>query len=156
LEADVLDAGLQQELELLGRLVVAFVLAGALGWERESAKKAAGLRTHMLVGVASALFVSLGFAATTGFPGDPASIRLEPMAIIQAVAVGVGFLGSGIVRVEGSGNRPHGLTTAASVWACAGVGMCAGFGKYLLGAGATLLLLIALRVVAHLEERVRD
>ena len=140
---------------MLGRLLVAFVLSGALGWERETARKAAGLRTHMLVGVAAALFVTLGFSATTGFPGDPASIRLEPMAIIQAVAVGVGFLGSGIVRVEGSESRPRGLTTAASVWACAGVGMCAGFGKYLLGAGATVILLVALRVVGRLENRLR-
>lgn len=143
---------MEQELDLLVRLLAAFVLAGALGWERETAGKAAGLRTHLLVGVASALFVVLGHAATTGFPGDPESVRLEPMALIQAVAVGVGFLGSGVVRVRTGDRRPQGLTTAASIWACAAVGMCAGFGKYVLGAGATLLLLITLRGVAYLEE----
>ena len=143
---------MEQELNLLVRLVAAFVLAGALGWERETAGKAAGLRTHLLVGVASALFVVLGHAATTGFPGDPDSVRLEPMALIQAVAVGIGFLGSGVVRVRDTGKRPQGLTTAASIWACAAVGMCAGFGKYVLGAGATLLLLVTLRGVAYLED----
>ena len=146
-----MSAGLEQELELLVRLVAAFVLSAALGWERESAGKAAGLRTHVLVGVASALFVALGHAATIGFPGTADSIRLEPMALIQAVVVGVGFLGSGVVRAGGDNPQPRGLTTAASVWACAGVGMCAGFGKYLLGAGATLLLLIALRAIHKLE-----
>ena len=149
-----MTAGMEQELALLVRLIAAFVLSAALGWERESAGKAAGLRTHVLVGVASALFVALGHAATIGFPGDADSVRLEPMALIQAVAVGVGFLGSGIVRVGGDHSRPQGLTTAASVWACAGVGMCAGFGKYVLGAGATFLLLVALRAI-HKFERPR-
>lgn len=141
------------EAHLLVRLVVAALFTGLIGWERETAGKAAGLRTHVLVGVASCLFVTLGLAAAGDF-GGAANVRIEPFSLIQAVAVGVGFLGSGIVRM-GEGNRPHGLTTAASIWAAAGIGLGAGFGKFLLSGGTTLILLIVLRGVERVEERYR-
>jgi putative Mg2+ transporter-C (MgtC) family protein len=81
-----------------------------------------------------------------------ANVRIEPFSIIQAVAVGVGFLGSGIVIVR-TDNRPHGLTTAASIWAAAGIGLGTGFGKYILTSAATIILLIMLRGAEHLEKR---
>ena len=136
------------ELSLLLRLVGAAVLTGLIGWERETAGKAAGLRTHVLVGVASCLFVTLGLASVGDFHAD--SVRIEPFSLIQAIAVGVGFLGSGVVRL-GQDNRPHGLTTAASIWAAAGIGLGSGFGKFILSGGATLILLVVLRGVERLE-----
>ena len=145
---------MQTELELLGRLLVAALFTGAIGWERETAHKSAGLRTHVLVGVASCLFVVLGISVSTGFPGGQGSVRIEPFALIQSVAVGIGFLGAGIVRIGNEGKRPQGLTTAASIWAAAAIGLGAGFGKYILVGGATLILLIVLRAVERLEERV--
>jgi len=134
-----------QDAELLLRVLVAGLLAAALGWERESAGKSAGLRTHVLVGMSACLFVVAGEAAAHQYPVSQAIIRIEPFAIIQAVAVGVGFLGSGVVFMSKEGNRVHGLTTAASVWATAAIGLTAGFGRFLLAAGATVLLLVALR-----------
>jgi putative Mg2+ transporter-C (MgtC) family protein len=144
---------MQNELELLGRLLIAAVFTGAIGWERETAHKSAGLRTHVLVGVASCLFVTLGISVSTGFPGTDGSVRIEPYALIQAVAVGIGFLGAGIVRIGNEGKRPQGLTTAASIWSAAAIGLGAGFGKYILVGGATLILLVVLRAVEHLENR---
>jgi putative Mg2+ transporter-C (MgtC) family protein len=138
------------EVELLGRLVVAAVLTGLVGWERQTAGKAAGLRTHVLVGVASCLFVVLGVSVAQDFTAS--NVRIEPFSLIQAVAVGVGFLGAGIVR-SGPDHRPHGLTTAASVWAAAGIGLGSGFGKFILAGGTTLILLFVLRGAEQLEKR---
>ena len=145
---------MQHEVELLVRLIAAAVFTGAIGWERETAHKSAGLRTHVLVGVASCLFVTLGISVAGDFPANQAGpVRIEPFALIQAVAVGIGFMGSGIVRMRTDDNRPQGLTTAASIWAASGVGLGAGFGKYVLAGGATLMLLFVLRVVEHFERK---
>lgn len=142
---------MHNELQLLLRIGAAAIMTAMIGWERETAGKAAGLRTHVLVGVASCLFVTLGIAAIGDFPAQ--NVRIEPFSLIQAVAVGVGFLGSGIVRLGQGSNRPHGLTTAASIWAVAGIGLGAGFGKFILAGGTTVILLVVLRGVENLERR---
>jgi putative Mg2+ transporter-C (MgtC) family protein len=141
----------QGELPLLLRLVVAGVLAGILGWEREFAHKPAGLRTHMLVGIASALFTVLGELALHDQPPDAVGLRGDPVRVIQAVSIGIGFLGTGVIFVAKEGDRVLGLTTAASIWATAGVGIAAGTGRYGLAAGATVLLLLVLRGMARFE-----
>jgi putative Mg2+ transporter-C (MgtC) family protein len=143
--------GAHPELPLLLRLIVAGVLAGILGWEREFAHKPAGLRTHMLVGIASALFTVLAEVEISDHPSDSLGIRADPIRVIQAVAIGIGFLGSGIIFVAKEGDRVLGLTTAASIWATAGVGIAAGTGRYLLAAGATVLLLLVLRGMAPFD-----
>lgn len=139
------------ELELLLRLVVAGGLGAVLGWEREAAHKPAGLRTLMLVGIGSALFTVLGELAVRDHPAGPGEIRADPIRVIQAVALGIGFLGSGVIFVAKSGDYVLGLTTAASIWATAAIGMAAGLAHYVLAAGATLLLLIVLRVMIRFE-----
>ena len=144
---------MQHEAEMLLRLFAAAVFTGCIGWERETAGKAAGLRTHVLVGVAASLFVAVGLIVSSDYADTSQSVRIEPLSLIQAVAVGIGFLGSGIVRLETRENRPQGLTTAASIWAAAGLGLTAGFGKYVLAGGATLLLLTVLRGVSHFERK---
>lgn len=131
------------ELELVGRLAAAALLTGALGWERERARKAAGLRTHMLVGIAAALFTVLSEAIALRPGGAPTDL----LRTIQAVATGVGFLGAGVFFAAPSEARARGLTTAASLWAASAVGMCAGAGYYVLGFGATLLLLVVLNTL---------
>jgi putative Mg2+ transporter-C (MgtC) family protein len=143
--------GAQPELSLLLRLVVAAGLAGILGWEREFAHKPAGLRTHMVVGIAAALFTVLGELAMSDSPAGAVGPRPDPIRVIQAVAVGIGFLGSGIIFVAKEGDRVLGLTTAASIWATAGVGLAAGTGRYLLAAGSTGLLLLVLRGMARFD-----
>jgi putative Mg2+ transporter-C (MgtC) family protein len=135
---------------LLLRVLIAGILAGALGWEREAAGKTAGLRTHVLVGIGASLFVVMGEAVAMGYPATAASLRIEPLALIQAVAVGIGFLGAGVVVVT-SGAGVKGLTTAASIWATAAVGVAAGFGHFILAVGTTVLLLAALRGLRAVE-----
>jgi putative Mg2+ transporter-C (MgtC) family protein len=148
-----MQTGLDVELALLVRLVAAAILAGLLGWEREAASKAAGLRTHMLVGIASALYTVLALLAIQEFPHPQSGMNADPARVIQAVAIGIGFLGSGIIFVTRRGATVMGLTTAASIWATAAVGIAAGFGHYILATGGTLLLLLVLRVMAWLERR---
>jgi putative Mg2+ transporter-C (MgtC) family protein len=144
---------MRNEVEMLLRLFAAALFTGFIGWERETAGKSAGLRTHVLVGVASCLFVAIGLLVSTDYADAPSTVRIEPLSLIQAVAVGIGFLGSGIVRLKTDENRPQGLTTAASIWAAAGLGLTAGFGKYVLAGGTTVLLLIVLRGVEHFERK---
>lgn len=141
---------LATELALLIRLGAAGLLAAVLGWERESARKPAGLRTHMLVGVASALFTVLGELAVANYPAED-GLRADPIRVIQAVAIGIGFLGSGVIFVARDGEHVVGLTTAASVWATAAVGIAVGLGHYVLAAGSTVILVVVLRGMARFD-----
>lgn len=139
------------ELVLLIRLLVAGALSAVLGWERESARKPAGLRTHMLVGIASALYTVLAELAVLDYPTDENDMRADPIRVIQAVAIGVGFLGSGVIFVSRTGESVLGLTTAGSIWATAAIGIAAGLGYYILAVGATLLLVVVLRGMARFD-----
>lgn len=139
------------QLDIFVRLLVAAVLAGLLGWERESARKAAGLRTHMLVGIAAALYTAISELAVSEIPRGAESFQADPIRAVQAVAIGIGFLGSGVIFVSRHEDRVHGLTTAASVWATAAIGIAAGLQYYWLAMGATLLMLFVLRVLARYD-----
>ena len=135
---------------ILGRLVVAALLAGVLGWERERAGKSAGLRTHMLVGIAAALYTGLAEVASVELGAG----RSDPLRAIQAVAMGIGFLGGGIIFVNRN-DRVQGLTTAASIWASAAMGVAHGLGHFRLAAGVTVLLAIVLHVLARFDRSER-
>jgi putative Mg2+ transporter-C (MgtC) family protein len=139
------------EFPLLLRLLLAGALAAMLGWEREAAHKPAGLRTHMLVGIASALFTILSALAVADYSGPPAGLRSDPVRVIQAVAIGIGFLGSGVIFVDRNHERVQGLTTAASIWATAAIGIAAGLGHFVVAVGSTVILLIVLRGMARFE-----
>ena len=136
---------------VLGRLVVAALLAAVLGWERERAGKAAGLRTHMLVGIASALYTGLAGLATADLAQTGGDFRADPIRVIQAIAVGIGFLGGGMIFVNRSQDRVVGLTTAASIWATAAMGMAVGLAHYRLAVGVTVLLTLVLRVLVRFD-----
>jgi len=138
------------DLVILSRLVVAALLAGVLGWERERAGKSAGLRTHMLVGIAAALYTGLAEVASVELGAG----RSDPLRAIQAVAMGIGFLGGGIIFVNRN-DRVQGLTTAASIWATAAMGVAAGLGHFRLAAGVTVLLAIVLHVLARFDRSER-
>ena len=142
---------MDSELQLLLRLLVAAILAGVLGWERESARKSAGLRTHMLVGIASALYTAIAELAVSEIPPNSEGFQADPIRAIQAVAIGIGFLGSGVIFVSRHEDRVHGLTTAASVWATAAIGIATGLQHYVLAVGATLLLLLVLHALARFD-----
>ena len=133
------------------RLLVAAILAGALGWQRERAGKAAGIRTHMLVGIGSAFFMCIVGMEIETFPHEPGIVRFDPIRILQAVVAGVSFLGAGTIFVDKSRHHIRGLTTAASIWTTTAVGLSVGLGRYLLATGATVLVLAVLGAVRFVE-----
>jgi putative Mg2+ transporter-C (MgtC) family protein len=145
---------------LLLRLGLTAVLSGAIGWDREVHRRAAGLRTHMLVGISSALFVMLGHDVVHSFSVQPeltgTTVRLsfDPMNLIQAVIAGVSFLGAGTIFVSRD-DRVRGLTTAASLLATASVGVAVAMGRFAVGIGTTLLFLFILAVLSRVQPAAR-
>lgn len=131
-------------LDWVTRLVLAAVLSGVVGFEREHRQKAAGLRTHMLVGLGAALFTLLSGTAFSG--GDPGRIAAQ-------VVSGIGFLGAGAIFRWGATIR--GLTTAAGLWAVAAIGMTAGAGLLLGAAAATFIVLAILTGLRLVEDVLR-
>jgi putative Mg2+ transporter-C (MgtC) family protein len=121
--------------EALGRLALAGVLGGLIGLERELRDREAGLRTHLLVSVGAALFTIVG---AYGF----ASIRTDPTRVAAQIVTGIGFLGAGAIIRQGSSIR--GLTTAATLWVVAAVGLAAGAGYYSAALITTAIVLLAL------------
>ncbi|KAB0637338.1 methyltransferase [Burkholderia stagnalis] len=137
-------------LELMGRLLLAALLGSVVGIERERLNWAAGLRTHMLVCVGASLvmLVSIfGFEDVVGRNG----IVVDPSRVAAQVVSGIGFLGAGSILLRGEVVR--GLTTAASLWAVAGIGLAAGGGMYMAAIGATAIVLVILAGVKPLERR---
>lgn len=133
--------------EIAIRLVVAAALSGAVGLEREWRERAAGLRTHMLVGVGSALFTLVSAYGFNDFlVGGSNVVRADPSRIAAQIVTGIGFLGAGAILRQGLTIR--GLTTAAGLWVVAAIGMAVGAGYYsgaLLGTGVVLFGLGPLR-----------
>jgi len=124
---------------MLGRLALAAVCSGLIGYERETAQKAAGLRTHTLVGVGAAIFT---IASIISFDGPDES------RVAAQIVTGIGFLGAGAIFREGA--LVSGLTTAAGLWVVASIGMAAGSGTYwlaIIGVSVTLATLYGLRTV---------
>ena len=143
------EYALSLRLDLFVRLMLAVVLGGAIGWEREASGKPAGLRTNILICVGAALFTDLsirfGGLAIEGAAWDPGRIAAQ-------VVTGIGFLGAGtIIQARGT---VTGLTTAATLWVVAGIGMSVGIGSYVEAAGATLLVLLVLVQLARMEDAI--
>ncbi|WP_019010018.1 MgtC/SapB family protein [Deinococcus aquatilis] len=140
------------ELRLMQGLLAAFVLSSAIGWERESRNRSAGLRTHILVGVSAALFVVLGESLVNSFAKEDNQVRFDLIGILGAVVSGVSFLGAGAIFSDRHGEGAKGLTTAAGLLATAGVGVACGLHLYVLATGATLLFLLTLGVLWRVSE----
>jgi putative Mg2+ transporter-C (MgtC) family protein len=138
-------------LEVVIRLVVAAVLGSLIGLERERLDRGAGLRTHALVATASALII---IVSAYGFSGvlQEGRIVLDPSRVAAQVVSGIGFLGAGTIILRKNANR--GLTTAASVWAVAGIGLAAGAGLYVAAAATTAILLAILLALKPVEGRI--
>jgi len=123
------------ELELVARLILGFVLSGIVGLEREVSLKPAGLRTHVLVGLGSTLLTVLSIDA---FPGS------DPSRVAASIIVGIGFLGAGtIIKTK---EKIIGLTTAATLWIVASIGVATGAGFYLLAIVTTILAFCVLKL----------
>jgi putative Mg2+ transporter-C (MgtC) family protein len=142
------------EFDVFLRLVVTIALGGAIGFERELHEQPAGLRTHILVALASATFmlVSEYFVFFQHYTKD-GLISVDVSRIAAQIVSGIGFLGGGVILR--SGMRIKGLTTAASLWLVAAVGMTSGAGMYLMATEVTLLALFALTVLRKLVEEPR-
>jgi putative Mg2+ transporter-C (MgtC) family protein len=138
---------LATELDLVGRLLLAAVLGAAVGIEREIHDHPAGIRTHLLVSLGSGLFTVLSIV---GFPSADGSAT-DPSRVAAQIVTGIGFLGAGAILKYGPTVR--GLTTAASLWATAGIGMAAGAGLPVLGLTATVIVLVSLWPLRLLSER---
>ena len=123
------------------RLLVALFCGGLIGYERETREKPAGLRTHMLVALGAATFgiVAMRVASRPGI-----GIAMDPMRILAAVIIGMGFIGGGaILHAKGT---VHGLTSAAALWLVAAVGIAVGLGEISIALLVTLLALIVLQI----------
>jgi len=138
--------------EMALRLVVAAALGSVIGMERERLSWAAGLRTHMLVSVGSALIMIVSAYAFSDVLGTE-HVVLDPSRIAAQVVSGIGFLGAGAILPRGEVVR--GLTTAASLWAVAAIGLAVGGGLYAAAAMATAIIFLILAGVKPLEERYR-
>lgn len=133
---------MSQDLEMVIRLVAAFVLGIIFGVEREKRNKPAGLRTHTLVCLGAALFTIAGAYSFSGTGLEDGNI--DPTRVAAQIVTGVGFIGGGIIFKDHDHIR--GITTAASIWLTAGLGMGIGAGLYLLTGVAALLGLIGLEL----------
>ena len=130
-------------LEILFRVGLAAVLGGAIGFERELREREAGLRTHMLVSVGAALFTLVSAFAWTDWQFSNASgVVFDPTRIAAQVVTGIGFLGAGAIIRQGLSVR--GLTTAATLWVVAAIGMATGAGFYSAAVITTVLVLLSL------------
>jgi putative Mg2+ transporter-C (MgtC) family protein len=134
----------------LARLAVATALGAVIGLERELDEKAAGLRTHMLVALGSALFTLVSAYGFSEFFGHGRMISFDPSRIAAQIVTGIGFLGAGVIFR--SGFTVRGLTTAASLWLVAAVGMAAGAGYWQGAVIGTVIGIVALRPLEWLKK----
>src|SRR5204863_8006758 len=131
--------------ELIQRLLLAAVIGGLIGAERELRRKGAGFRTNILIGVGAAIFTLAGMGM--GPSSDPARVAAQ-------VVTGIGFLGAGAILRNRDG--VHGLTTAATVWVNAALGVAAGGGQYRLAILAGGITVVVLLVLGPLERRIEQ
>jgi putative Mg2+ transporter-C (MgtC) family protein len=136
--------------EGLLRLLLAAVLAGAIGIERELREQEAGLRTHMLVCVGATMFMLVGVYGWTDYPlGNDIGVVVDPSRVASYVVSGIGFLGAGAIIRHGINVR--GLTTAASLWVVAAIGVAVGAGMYQFSVATTALVILALWPLAQVK-----
>ncbi|GGH26957.1 MgtC/SapB family protein [Paenibacillus segetis] len=133
------------EFELLLRVILAGICGVVIGYERKNRRKEAGIRTHFVVAVGAALMIIIskyGFQDQIGWD----NLSLDPSRIAAGVVSGVSFLGAGMIFMQK--HTVKGLTTAAGVWATAGLGMSIGAGMYVIGIGVTLILFLG-QIILH-------
>ena len=128
------------------RLALAVALAAVIGYERELRGTAAGLRTHMMVGLGVALLV----ATTSESHMEPAEVS----RVIQGIVAGIGFLGAGAIIKQDGKEQVKGLTTAASIWTTAAIATAAGLGREATAIVATILAIVILALLLRLERHV--
>ncbi|MEW6157869.1 MAG: MgtC/SapB family protein [Verrucomicrobiota bacterium] len=151
--------GIAPELRALGQALIAMVLGGIIGWERETAGKWAGFRTHMLVCLAAMFFVKVAqflvYETQSSSIGDR-PLQADPVRIIEAIVTGIAFIGAGTVFRDPHRHVAHGLTTAATLLAVAPIGVSIAIERYVLAVGMTVIIFFVLRVLNRLEKKFID
>lgn len=144
--SDIPDAAQMTRITL--RLLVAAILGGMLGYEREQKGKSAGIRTHMLVAIGAALFVMI--------PQQAGASTADLTRVLQGLIAGIGFLGAGAIISGTDQARPRGLTTAAGIWVTAAIGVAAGMGRELTAVFSTFIALLVLSVLPLITRTKKD
>lgn len=138
------------QLELLGRILLAALCGALIGYERKNRRKEAGIRTHIIVALSSALMMIISkyafFDLVTGNIFQGVEIKLDPSRMAQGIVTGVGFLGAGMIFVHKK--TITGLTTAAGIWGTSGVGMAIGAGMYFIGSVSAIIIFL-LQIILH-------
>lgn len=135
---------------IVARFCGAIFFGGLIGFEREAQDKAAGLRTHILISLAAAVFaiISIESVHMPGLSDD--QVRIDPLRVVEAVTAGVAFLAAGTIVL--SGGQVRGLTTGAGMWLAGAIGLALGFGHWLIAAFALAAGLTVLYAVAKVQE----
>lgn len=143
------SSGVFAHLEIALRLLLAALLAGLLGWDREEKSRPAGLRTYMLVALAAAVFTVITFEIyETALRGQDQA-NADPIRIIEAVTAGVAFLAAGVI-IQGR-NTVRGLTTGAGMWMAGAIGVAAGTGNYVLAIVSALMAFGVLKLAHFMQ-----
>lgn len=138
-------ADIEEATTIALRLMLAAVLGAAIGYERELRGKDAGLRTHILVSLGAAIFILV--PVTSGMQAS------EVSRVMQGVIAGIGFLGAGAILKQEKEQEVKGLTTAASIWVAAAVGLSSGYGREATAVASTVVALFVLAVLGRLERK---
>lgn len=149
---------LSYQLNILLDVIIAAFLAGIIGLERERSKKPAGFRTNMIIGGGVALLVSLGEVIILyfGHIGLTEIIQTDPVRIIQAIVVGISFIGAGIVLQIEKNYKIKYLTTAATILFSTGIGISVALHQYYLAIGVTVFILIINQFLGWLEQKINS
>ena len=132
-----------EELLCLVRVIVAAICGAAIGFERSRRQKEAGIRTHVIVALGSALVMVVskyGFSDMSSIEALNGVLKVDPSRVASTIITGIGFIGAGVIFVRGTSIK--GLTTAAGIWTTAGVGMAIGTGMYAIGIFSTLVITV--------------
>jgi len=142
---------------VITEVAIAMALGGFVGFEREVANRPAGFRTHMLVAGAAALLVSMAFSLVERSLQiiESSSVMADPIRIVQAIVIGVSFLGAGTIFRSRDSGEVKGLTTAAALLMSSGIGIAVALRQFVLAVGITALVVVVLRLLGALEGRLR-
>jgi putative Mg2+ transporter-C (MgtC) family protein len=145
------------QFQIVLQVIIAMVLGGLIGIERELASKPAGFRTHMLVAGSAALLIRIGDLLLDHFESlGHTAIQSDPIRIVEAIILGISFLGAGTIIRHRNGEQVEGLTTAASTLLSGAVGICIGLSLYALGASISVLAFVVLYVLRYVDRKLRN
>lgn len=146
------------QLYILLNVLISVMLSGVIGYEREVANKPAGFRTHMIVGGVSCLLFSLGILIINRFNVDYYDdfLRMDLIRVIEAIVVGISFIGAGTILKSRDEEKIYYLTTAATILFSATIGIAIALEQYVLAVGVTLLVLLINTIIRRLDKRLSD